>query len=150
MATPETSDQGSETVNSELKTLPWQGQNLGLAASKLAPFLERLRQPGVVVCDGAALAVGLWPGIAGNRDVDKLAGSLIAIQATGMIACGLCCQRQIRSVANLTRQDAVEFLQLAPQAGVRTTTKIYPLEGANEALADLRAGRFQGAAVLVP
>jgi alcohol dehydrogenase, propanol-preferring len=59
-------------------------------------------------------------------------------------------ERQILSVANLTRQDAVEFLQLAPRAGVRTTTTVYPLDRANEALADLRAGRFQGAAVLVP
>jgi propanol-preferring alcohol dehydrogenase len=59
-------------------------------------------------------------------------------------------ERQILSVANLTRQDAVEFLDLAPRAGVRTTTTVYPLNRANEALADLRAGRFQGAAVLVP
>ncbi len=59
-------------------------------------------------------------------------------------------ERQILSVANLTREDAVEFLELAPRAGVKTTTNIYPLAQANEALADLRAGRFQGAAVLVP
>lgn len=59
-------------------------------------------------------------------------------------------ERQVLSVANLTRADAVEFLELAPRAGVTTTTTTYPLERANEALADLRAGRFQGAAVLVP
>ncbi len=59
-------------------------------------------------------------------------------------------ERQILSVANLTRQDATEFLQIAPRAGVRTTTTVYALGRANEALADLRAGRFQGAAVLVP
>jgi propanol-preferring alcohol dehydrogenase len=59
-------------------------------------------------------------------------------------------ERQLLSVANLTRQDALEFLAVAPKAGVRTTTTVYPLERANEALADLRAGRFQGAAVLVP
>jgi propanol-preferring alcohol dehydrogenase len=59
-------------------------------------------------------------------------------------------ERQILSVSNLTRQDAVEFLQLAPRARVRTTTTVYPLDHANEALTDLRAGRFQGAAVLVP
>ena len=58
-------------------------------------------------------------------------------------------ERHVLSVANLTRQDAVEFLELAPRAGVRTMTTIYPLHRANEALADLRAGRFQGAAVLV-
>jgi propanol-preferring alcohol dehydrogenase len=59
-------------------------------------------------------------------------------------------ERQVVSVANLTRQDAVEFLAVAPRAGVRTTTTAYPLEKANEALADLRDGRLQGAAVLVP
>jgi len=59
-------------------------------------------------------------------------------------------ERQLVSVANLTRQDATTFLPIAQQAGVRTTTTIYPLERANEALDDLRAGRFQGAAVLVP
>ncbi len=59
-------------------------------------------------------------------------------------------ERQLASVANLTRQDAVEFLALAPKAGIRTTTTVYPLERANEALDDLRHGRFQGAAVLVP
>ncbi|WP_422002744.1 zinc-dependent alcohol dehydrogenase family protein [Reyranella sp.] len=59
-------------------------------------------------------------------------------------------ERQILSVANLTRQDATEFIELAPRAGVRTATTVYPLEKANEALDDLRMGRFQGAAVLVP
>ncbi|MBL6614167.1 MAG: zinc-dependent alcohol dehydrogenase family protein [Reyranella sp.] len=59
-------------------------------------------------------------------------------------------ERQLVSVANLTRRDATEFLAVAPRAGVRTTTHVYPLERANEALADLKAGRFQGAAVLVP
>jgi propanol-preferring alcohol dehydrogenase len=59
-------------------------------------------------------------------------------------------ERQIASVANLTRQDATEFLGIAPKANVKTTTTVYPLSRANEALADLRAGRFQGAAVLVP
>ena len=59
-------------------------------------------------------------------------------------------ERQVLSVANLTRQDAVEFLSVAPAAGVVTTTNVYPLAAANQALSDLRAGRFQGAAVLVP
>jgi alcohol dehydrogenase, propanol-preferring len=59
-------------------------------------------------------------------------------------------ERAILSVANLTRQDAKEFLAIAPKAGVHTTTTTYPLARANEALADLRAGRFSGAAVLVP
>jgi len=59
-------------------------------------------------------------------------------------------ERQLVSVANLTRQDALEFLAVAPLAGVRTNVTTYPLEHANQALADLRAGRLQGAAVLVP
>ncbi len=59
-------------------------------------------------------------------------------------------ERQLVSVANLTRQDGLDFLRLAPQIGVVTKTTRYPLEQANQALADLRAGRFDGAAVLVP
>jgi propanol-preferring alcohol dehydrogenase len=59
-------------------------------------------------------------------------------------------ERTIRSVANLTRRDAVEFLELAPRARVRTHTTAYSLEEANNALDDLRAGRLTGAAVLVP
>jgi len=59
-------------------------------------------------------------------------------------------ERQIVSVANLTRDDAREFLPLAPQAGVRSEVTRYPLDRANDALADLRGGRLQGAAVLVP
>ncbi len=59
-------------------------------------------------------------------------------------------ERQILSVANLTRQDAEEFLDVARKAEVRTTTTPYSLERANQALADLREGRIQGAAVLVP
>jgi propanol-preferring alcohol dehydrogenase len=59
-------------------------------------------------------------------------------------------ERQLLSVANLTRQDGLEFLRLAPEIGIITQTTSYPLIQANEALADLRAGRFEGAAVLVP
>ena len=59
-------------------------------------------------------------------------------------------ERVLRSVANLTRRDAEEFLALAPEAGVRTETVTYPLNRANEALADLRNGALLGAAVLVP
>ena len=59
-------------------------------------------------------------------------------------------ERVIRSVANLTRQDAEEFLVLAPKAGIVTTTRPYPRAEANRALADLREGRLEGAAVLVP
>ncbi|GIK48470.1 MAG: zinc-dependent alcohol dehydrogenase family protein [Hyphomonadaceae bacterium] len=59
-------------------------------------------------------------------------------------------EREIVSVANLTRKDARDFLALAPRIGLKTHIARYPLEQANRALADLRAGRFQGAAVLIP
>ena len=59
-------------------------------------------------------------------------------------------ERELVSVANLTRQDGIEFLALAPRIGIHVTTTLYPLDQANQALADLRAGRFEGAAVLVP
>jgi propanol-preferring alcohol dehydrogenase len=58
-------------------------------------------------------------------------------------------ERSIRSVANLTRRDAEEFLDLAPRVPVRTETVAFPLEAANEALRRLRAGELRGAAVLV-
>jgi propanol-preferring alcohol dehydrogenase len=59
-------------------------------------------------------------------------------------------ERKICSVANLTRNDATEFFGIARQAGIVTHTVPYPLQSANEALSDLRSGRLQGAAVLVP
>lgn len=59
-------------------------------------------------------------------------------------------ERQLVSVANLTRQDGLDFLDVAARVGVKTKTTTYSLFDANRALADLRAGRFDGAAVLVP
>jgi propanol-preferring alcohol dehydrogenase len=59
-------------------------------------------------------------------------------------------ERSVRSVANLTRADGEEFLALAPTVPVRTTVTIYELDRAEDALADLRAGRFHGTAVIVP
>lgn len=59
-------------------------------------------------------------------------------------------EREVVSVANLTRQDGLDFFAVAAQAGLRTETHRYALEDANRALDDLRHGRFQGAAVLVP
>src|SRR5690349_4449753 len=59
-------------------------------------------------------------------------------------------ERELKSVANLTRHDGEEFFKLVPKAGIETQTVSYPLVRANEALADLRSGRLQGAAVLVP
>ncbi len=59
-------------------------------------------------------------------------------------------ERELISVANLTRQDGLDFLRLAPSMSIVTRTTRYPLQRANQALDDLRAGRFEGAAVLVP
>jgi propanol-preferring alcohol dehydrogenase len=59
-------------------------------------------------------------------------------------------ERQVLSVANLTRRDAEEFLALAPKVPVKTTVETFLLNQANEALARLREGRLQGAAVLIP
>jgi propanol-preferring alcohol dehydrogenase len=59
-------------------------------------------------------------------------------------------ERQLVSVANLTRSDGIEFLRVAQEIGILTKTTAYPLSAANEALDDLRYGRFEGAAVLVP
>lgn len=88
--------------------------------------------------------------------------ALAAVRKGGVVVCGgihmsdipsfpyslLWGERVLRSVANLTRQDALEFLELAPRVPVRTHTVSYPLEQANQALADLREGRLSGAAVL--
>jgi len=118
-----------------------------------------------------------WAGGSDERPPDALdaaiifapVGSLVplalaAVRKGGRVVCGgihmsdipafpyrlLWEERDLCSVANLTRRDAAEFLALAPQAGIRTTTTVYPLARANEALDDLRFGRFEGAAVLVP
>ncbi len=59
-------------------------------------------------------------------------------------------ERVVRSVANLTRDDARAFLAVAARVPIRTRVQTYPLLDANRALSDLRAGRIEGAAVLVP
>ncbi len=59
-------------------------------------------------------------------------------------------ERQLLSVANLTWQDGLDFLRLAPEMGITTQVTRYKLTEANQALADLRASRFEGAAVLLP
>lgn len=89
--------------------------------------LRAVRPGGVVVCGGIHMS-----------DVPSFPYSL------------LWGERVVRSVANLTRRDAEEFLALAPEVGVTTQTVRYPLAQANEALAALREGRLSGAAVLVP
>jgi propanol-preferring alcohol dehydrogenase len=59
-------------------------------------------------------------------------------------------ERQLLSVANLTRQDGLDFLKILPQAGIRTQTTAFPLIEANDALQKLRTGQVLGAAVLQP
>ncbi len=59
-------------------------------------------------------------------------------------------ERQVISVANLTRADGLEFFEIVPKVGIRTETTTYPLARANDALSDLRNGRLTGAAVLIP
>lgn len=59
-------------------------------------------------------------------------------------------ERTVCSVANLTRRDGIEFMQLAATIPIQTEVEPFPLSQANEALDSLRAGRVHGAAVLVP
>ncbi len=119
----------------------------------------------------------VWAGASQERPPQELDAAIIfapdgalvplalrAVAPAGVVVCGgihmsdipsfpyssLWQERIVRSVANLTRTDASEFLALAPEVPVQTHVTTYPLERANEALADLRAGRFHGAAVLVP
>ncbi len=127
--------------------------------------------------DFARRIAGGWAGGSDETPPEPLDAALIfapvgalvpaALRATapgGVVVCGgihmsnlpsfpyewLWRERSIRSVANLTRRDAEEFLALAPQVPVRTETQPYPLARANEALAALREGRLSGAAVLQP
>ena len=95
---------------------------------------------------------------------ELLPRALAAVRKGGTVVCGgihmsdipsfpyslLWGERVVRSVANLTRRDGEEFLKLAPRIPVRTRVTTYPLEAANEAVADLRHGRLTGAAVLLP
>jgi propanol-preferring alcohol dehydrogenase len=134
-------------------------------------------RPGDV--DGQAFARGLgcaWAGDSTLPPPEPLdaavlfapVGSLVpaalrAVRKAGTVICGgihmseipafpyeiLWGERVVRSVANLTRDDAAEFLALAPRVPVRTHVQTWPLAQANEALAALRAGRVQGAAVLL-
>ena len=125
-----------------------------------------------------ALKMGAaWAGDATEHPPEKLdaaiifapAGDLIpaALTATdkgGTVVCGgihmseipafpyriLWEERVLRSVANLTREDGISFLKMAPQVPVKTETQLYKLEQANEALEHLRQGKVTGAAVLVP
>lgn len=97
-------------------------------AGELVPAaLRAVRKGGSVICGGIHMS-----------DIPSLPYSL------------LWGERSIRSVANLTRRDGSEFLALAGEIGIRPSIEIMPLNNANEALARLRAGALNGAAVLVP
>jgi propanol-preferring alcohol dehydrogenase len=90
--------------------------------------------------------------------------ALRAVAPGGVVVCGgihmsdipafpyslLWMERQVRSVANLTRRDGEEFLAIAARIPVLTETTVFPLSQANEALRALRDGTLTGAAVLVP
>jgi propanol-preferring alcohol dehydrogenase len=119
----------------------------------------------------------VWAGASDERPPVELdaaiifapAGELVplalrAVRPAGSVVCGgihmsdipsfpyewLWGERVLRSVANLTREDGAEFLALAHAAGIRSKVTTYALEDANKALEDLRAGAFEGAAVLMP
>ena len=119
----------------------------------------------------------VWAGDSGTMPPEKLDAAIIfapvgdlvplalkAVAQGGTVVCGgihmsdipafpydwLWQERTLCSVANLTRRDGEEFFALAPRVPVRTTIQTFPLTGANEALGWLRAGKLQGAAVLVP
>lgn len=145
----------------------WQGRRL-FAFTK----------PGDVKTHAFARSLGVvWAGDSGTAPPELLdaaiifatAGSLVplalkAVRKGGRVICAgihmsdipafayqlLWQERQLLSVANLTRQDGIDFLQQVPAMGVVTKTTTYALRDANQALADPRAGRFDGAAVLLP
>src|SRR6202035_2441500 len=135
-------------------------------------------RPGDVATEGFARSLGAtWAGGSDEMPPEPLDAAIIfatvgdlvplalkAVRKGGRVVCAgihmsdipsfpyslLWEERQLMSVANLTRADAREFLAVVPQAGVKTQVTRYPLTAANAALADLREGRLQGAAVLVP
>jgi propanol-preferring alcohol dehydrogenase len=135
-------------------------------------------RPGDVAAQSFALSLGaVWAGGSDVPPPKRLDAAIIfapvgalvpaalkAVRKGGRVVCGgihmsdipafpyrlLWEEREIVSVANLTREDAHGFFQIATAMGVKTVTKSYPLERANEALSDLRNGEFSGAAVLVP
>lgn len=135
-------------------------------------------RPGDIRGQEFARSLGaVWAGGSDEFPPEKLDAALIfapvgslvpmALRATakgGIVVCGgihmsdipsfpyeiLWGERVLRSVANLTRKDGEEFLAIAKEAGVRTMTTPFPLAKANDALTQLREGRLEGAAVLVP
>jgi propanol-preferring alcohol dehydrogenase len=135
-------------------------------------------RPGDEKAQAFALELGaVWAGPSDEAPPEPLDAAIIfapdgalvpaalrAVRPGGSVVCGgihmsdiptfpydiLWGERIVRSVANLTRKDGREFLELAPTVPVRTSVTQYPLEDVNRALGDLRAGRFTGAAVIIP
>ncbi|MGE0667673.1 MAG: zinc-dependent alcohol dehydrogenase family protein [Sphingomonadales bacterium] len=143
----------------------WQGRELyGFTKPGDAAAQDFARQMGCVWAGGSDMLppVPLDAAILFAPVGSLLPIALKAVAPGGTVVCGgihmsdipsfpyslLWGERRVVSVANLTRADAEAFLALAPQVPVRTSTHLYPLEQANDALDDLRAGRFEGAAVL--
>ena len=140
--------------------------------------LYAFTRPGDAAAQDFAMSLGaVWAGDADAAPPGELDAALIfapvgalvptalaAVRKGGIVVCGgihmsdipaMCYaslweERELVSVANLTRRDAAEFFPVARHAKVETSTAAYPLEQANRALDDLRAGRLSGAAVLVP
>jgi len=135
-------------------------------------------RPGDAQASDFARQMGaVWAGDSDHRAPEELDAAIIfapvgalvpealsAVRPGGTVVCGgihmsdiprfsydlLWGERVLRSVANLTRRDAEEFLALAPDIPVRCETVSYRLDEANQALDDLREGKFSGAAVLIP
>ncbi|WP_296600662.1 zinc-dependent alcohol dehydrogenase family protein [Phenylobacterium sp.] len=135
-------------------------------------------RPGDMAAQGLARDLGCaWAGGSDERPSEPLDAAIIfapvgelvpaalaAVDKGGVVVCGgihmsdipsfpyalLWEERRLVSVANLTREDAADYLPLAAAAGVRPHVSCYPLSEANTALADLRRGAFAGAAVLTP
>jgi alcohol dehydrogenase, propanol-preferring len=135
-------------------------------------------RPGDVAAQNFARQLGAaWAGGSDQTPPEKLDAAIIfapigalvpsalrALEPGGTVVCGgihmsdipsfpyrnLWEERTICSVANLTRQDGDQFLELARQVPIRTETQIFALDEANEALAALRSGKLSGAAVLIP
>lgn len=135
-------------------------------------------RPGDTAAQGFALSLGAaWAGGSDELPPEPLDAALVfapvgalvpaalrSVRKGGVVVCGgihmtdlpsfpyalLWGERVVRSVANLTRRDGEEFFPLAVRAGVRSRVRTYPLGSANAALEDLRGGRLEGAAVLVP
>lgn len=116
------------------------------AGSSLEPPPQLLDAAIIFAAAGELVPVALRAVRKGGRVV---CGGIHMSDIPGFPYADLWGERSIRSVANLTRRDAEEFLALAPQVPVRAQVTTYPLERANEALADLRAGQLTGAAVLI-